>query len=130
MKEITNKEDAIIKSFFNVFKSVFEKGILKVVEGDTYSSPLRPIVEKVINAHAGKIEETIHDALLESFNSKEFKEALKKSFNEKLAKILVGSYGGEIESRVNALKANPETRARITLAIAKVMEEIAKGENR
>jgi len=36
--------------------------------------------------------------------------------------------GGELEKQVNKLKSNPETRARITLAISDIISQLLQGE--
>ena len=47
---------------------------------------------------------------------------MKDALNNKLAKVIVARMGGELEKQVNALKANPLTRAKITLAIEQCLE--------
>ena len=42
----------------------------------------------------------------------------------KLAKVLISQYGGEIEKTVGQLKANPTSRAKITMAIDSVMTDL------
>jgi len=66
----------------------------------------------------------ISDGFAELLTAESFRVALKKAFNEKLAKVLVSRMGGEIEKQVNELKGNLVTRAKITTAINKVIEEL------
>jgi len=44
--------------------------------------------------------------------------------HNKLAKVLISKMSGELEKKVNELKQDPTTRAKITLAINKVMEDV------
>ena len=55
-------------------------------------------------------------------NFDQFRDALKDALNAKLAKTLISRMGGELEKQVNELKANPATRAKITLAINELIE--------
>jgi len=90
-----------------------------------YNKPLSKITERVIGDHEAEIYNLVNTEVVAMLTADEFKAALKKALNDKLARILIARTGGEVERRVNELKANPETRAKITLAISGVIDELA-----
>ena len=53
-----------------------------------------------------------------------FRDLIKTELNKNLAKILIQKMGGELEKQVNTLKQNPQTRAKITLAISDIIESL------
>lgn len=88
-----------------------------------YRGPVKDAVDMVCKKHQDKLVAITERAYLSVLDSAEFEAAIKKAMNEKLARTLVGKLGGEIESRVNELKANPETRAKITLALTQIINK-------
>lgn len=89
-----------------------------------YNKPLSNTVNDVINAHRQEVFDLIDGEFSELITSDDFRSHLKAALNKKLATILVSRMGGELEKQVNQLKQNPETRAKITLAISKVIDEL------
>jgi len=108
---------------------IAEKAIVNAVEQELvgYNKPLSKFVTEVLESHKEDFITLIDGEVSSMINSKDFKKALSTVLNEKIARVLVGRLGGELEKQVNALKANPETRAKITLAVAKVIDETSKG---
>lgn len=111
-------EDNLLKS---AERAVYES-ITKALTND-YSGPLKEAVNSVIKKHQSKLEALTESAYLAVLDSAGFQQAISDALSEKVARTLVAKLGGEIESQVNALKADPATRARITIALT----EIAKG---
>jgi len=113
---------------------MLEKDILKtaqeaikgsLIENLTkYHGPLQKLCEQVIEDNKGSLYELINTEFSTLLNSDDFQNSLKCALNTKLAKVLVSKMGGELEKRVNQLKANPVTRAKITLAIEKCLKEV------
>jgi hypothetical protein len=89
-----------------------------------YNKPLSKLTEKVIDNNSDKLYSLINDEFSGLLDSKDFKIALQEALNQKLAKVLINRMGGELEKQVNELKQNPQSRAKITLAIDKVIEEL------
>lgn len=85
-----------------------------------YNSPLDPIVKRAIDRISGNLESMIVGCITSLTDTAEFKEQVREALHEKLARTLVSRFGGELEKQVNDLKANPSTRAQITLAIARI----------
>jgi hypothetical protein len=115
--------------------SEFESKILNDVKGaidqsikevlTKYDSPLNLIIREVIETHKDQIKGIIDDNITNLIESSTFKDTIKTELSAKLAKVLVSRFGGELESQVNKLKADPTTRAKITLAINSVVESLS-----
>lgn len=88
-----------------------------------YSSPLDPIVKRAVDANAPMIEGVLNEALSDLMRGSDFRQQLKDAAKAKIAKVLIDKFGGEIEKRVNDLKSDPTTRAKITLAIEAVVSQ-------
>ena len=112
-------EDQLLKA---ATSAVYES-ISKSMSND-YNGPIKTAVNSVLDKHKSKIETIVEDAFLGLINTEGFKESVSKALQDKLARSLVSKMGGELESKVNELKANPETRARITIAIAECIKSI------
>ena len=90
----------------------------------SYSSPLMEAVRSALSEHKEKLHGLASDAVSELVNSEDFKQTMKIEMKRKLAKVLISQYGGEIEKTVGQLKANPTSRAKITMAIDSVMTDL------
>ena len=91
-----------------------------------YNSPLKDAVNSALSTHRDALHELASKSVAELVNSEEFKQSMKLEMQRKLAKVLISQYGGEIEKTVGQLKADPTSRAKMTLAIDSVMEDILK----
>lgn len=89
-----------------------------------YNKPLSKLTERVIEANSNELYSLINDEFSGLLNSPGFKDSLREALNQKLAKTLISRMGGELEKQVNELKQNPQTRAKITLAISKIVDEL------
>jgi len=49
---------------------------------------------------------------------------MKEEMKRKLARVLITQFGGELEKSVNKLKSDPTTRAKITVAIDSVINNL------
>ena len=103
-----------------------EKAIGKAITEELvgYNKPLSLLTARVIEANSDKLFTLINSEFSELLNAEGFKTALSEALNQKLAKTLIHRMGGDVETRVNELKQNPETRAKITLAISRIVEEL------
>jgi hypothetical protein len=89
-----------------------------------YNKPLSKLTSDVIASNQDELFSLINTEFSNLIGGPEFREVLKIELNNKLAKILIQRMGGELEKQVNNLKQNPETRAKITLAISQIIDEI------
>ncbi len=101
-----------------ILKSV-KKAMSSAIVGELvgYNKPLSKLTEKVVSDNQDELYGLINDEFVGLIKDPEFKEDLGKALRSKLAKSLISRMGGELERRVNEMKADPSTRARITLAI-------------
>jgi hypothetical protein len=111
-------EQQILQAAKNGLNSAFEKELVG------YNKPLSLLVQKVIDKNQSELFSLIDNEVVNLIGGTEFKQALKDELNRKLARTLIERMGGELESRVNELKQNPETRAKITLAISSIIREL------
>ena len=86
----------------------------------SYHSPVKDVVNNVMKKHEDRLIEIADNALVSILDSKSFSEAIHQAINDKVARMLVSQIGGEVEKRVNELKADPVTRAKITLALSQI----------
>ncbi len=111
-----------------------EKELLKAVKAGiqsamagamaSYDSPIKKAVNHVLNEHSPEIARLVNEEVVEMLSSSTFRGALKLEIHSKLGKIIVSKFSGELEKKVNELKQDPTTRARITLAINRLIEEV------
>ena len=90
----------------------------------SYNSPLMEAVRSALREHQEKLQELASESVAELINSDEFKQTMKLEMKRKLAKVLISQYGGQIEKTVGQLKSNPTSRAKITMAIDGVMDDL------
>lgn len=88
-----------------------------------YGSPLEKVLTDVFAAEHQQFRAIFHTAIKSAVEDESFRNEIIKAIHVKLAKILISSFGGELEKHVNALKSDPATRARITLAIEEIVKE-------
>ena len=94
-----------------------------------YGSALRKITERVIEQRSGELQELMDGAIVAAINDETMRSEIAIAIRAKAAKTLVNKMGGEVEKRVNELRANPVTRAKITIALEKMIEEIGHEKN-
>lgn len=111
-------EQQILQAAKNGLADAFNKELVG------YNKPLSLLVKQVIDANQSELFSLINNEVVNLIGGTDFKEALKDELNRKLARTLIERMGGELESRVNELKQNPETRAKITLAISSIVREL------
>ena len=87
-----------------------------------YNSPLDSVIKAAMDKHAPACQVMLESAIASCVDDPTFREDIAAATRTVLAKTLVQRFGGEIEKQVNALKSNPTTRARITIAL----EELVK----
>jgi len=108
------------KDILQTAKVAIEKSIIENLTG--YNGALQKLCQEVMSDNQQEMYALVNDSFETMLTSDVFKTALKDALNNKLAKVIVARMGGELEKQVNALKANPLTRAKITLAIEQCLE--------
>ena len=92
----------------------------------SYNSPLMCAVKDALSDQSETLKSIASDAVNDLINSDEFAVTMKREMKTKLARVLISQYGGEIEKTVGKLKSDPTTRAKITIAIDGVMNDLIK----
>ena len=90
----------------------------------SYSSPLVSAVKDALFDESEKLKQISQAAVSDLLNSEEFALIMKEEMKRKLARVLISQFGGELEKSVNKLKSDPTTRAKITLAIDGVVDNL------
>ena len=90
----------------------------------SYGSPLMNAIRVALKDQENAIHKLASDSVAELVNSEEFKISMKTEMKRKLAKVLISQYGGELEKTVGKLKADPTSRAKMTIAIDSVMSDL------
>ena len=91
-----------------------------------YNSPLDKIIESAFLTQKEGIRDLLEEGISKCLSSEAFRHDIQQAVNQNLAKVLVQRFGGEVEKQVNALKSDPTTRARITLAIEQIVKDANK----
>lgn len=89
-----------------------------------YSSPLQKMVNEVTAEKTETIKELLREGLDSALSSSNFRQEIRNAFNHKLARTLMAKYEGEIEKQANALRQQPEFRARVVLAIESIIKDV------
>ena len=102
-----------------------KNGIGKAVQEHLckYNSPLEKLLGEIVSDQRGAIGKLLTDSIQSALKDETFREHISSSVRTKLASTLIQRFGGEMEKQVNALKSDPTTRARITLAIEEIVKQ-------
>lgn len=92
---------------------------------DSYDSPLNKILAAAIESKREQFQSLLTGALASCIGDSGFREEMNAGIRERLAKLLVQRFGGELERQVNLLKSDPVTRGRITAAIEDIVKAAA-----
>jgi hypothetical protein len=104
-------------------------GVAKSIEDSLtgYKRPLSELTDRVLATREADFSAVIGCGLDAILGEPAFAEEVEAAIRSKLARQLVGALGGEIEKRINDLRANPATRARLTLALEAMLDEQLAG---
>lgn len=91
-----------------------------------YNKPLTKYAGIILDNHKEAILQLLDDSLVLTLNDATFIDEVHTSIRKKTASTLISKYGGEIEKRVNDMRANPVTRAKITLAMETLINSIGE----
>lgn len=105
-----------------------QSGIAKCISDKlgNYNSPMDKFISEALSKRADEIKNLIDNGLTLALSDEMFRETIISSIRKKLGDLLVQRFGGELEKQVNALKSDPATRARITVAIDDIIKTTAK----
>ncbi len=113
------------KEILATIKQTIETSVVSELTG--YNKPLSKLISRVVDDHDADLYTLINNEFSLLLSSKAFKKGIKDALNKKLATTLISRMGGELEKRVNELRANPSSRAKITLAIETIVDNEING---
>ena len=87
----------------------------------SYNNPMDKMIDDAVSKHRPALTSLIADSIGSLLGDEQFRNQIQSQVSSLLAKQLVQKFGGELEKQVNALKSDPATRARITLAIDSIV---------
>lgn len=112
----------------DVLLKAIQEGISRGVKDtitSNYNNPFTKVIASVIEGNDSKLRTMLADSLNSAVGDPAFSEEIRGAVRATLAKTLVARFGGELEKQVNALKSDPTTRARITVAIEEIVKSKA-----
>lgn len=117
-------KDQPLISTNDVYKVVLDaltRQIGSVLDG--YSSPLNKIIADVVDGHTPELRGIVERALELTLKDKKFVATVNEEFQHKIAKSLVGKLEGTVERAADKLRQDATLRARMILAIEKIINE-------
>lgn len=97
------------------FQKAIRKGIETGVAGlfsNSYGNTYHKKIEELVSQNFDGLRSLMTEAINSCVSDAQFKEEIKASFRQQVAKKLIERFGGEIEKHVNAEKAKAEAEAR------------------
>ena len=90
-----------------------------------YNSPLGKLAESVVESHKAPIRNIMNEAMTEAIGRDEFGKQMREMFVHRVARVMISGMEGQIEKASNELKQNPQFKAKATLAIANIVDEMS-----
>jgi len=112
------------QEILNAVRDGIRKGVSSMLENQ-YHSPLHKVLSDVVAAKTNEFRGLLEEAIASCVSDQGFRDEVRIAVRSKMAKLLIDRFGGEMEKQVNALKSDPTTRARITLAIEEIVKQKA-----
>lgn len=105
-----------------IAEKAIDKSLMEAL--GSYNSPLHTAIKESLSDSTEHLKQMAKKSIDELIYTDEFQQQMNSAIKQKLARVLISQFGGEVEKTVNKLKADPTTRAKITLAVDKMMEDI------
>ena len=114
-----------MSDFHAEFLQAFRTGLAAAIKDRMtgYGSPIDKMLSGVIEAQSGDLRTLLAETISAALGDANFRETIAAAVRQKLARVLIDRFGGELEKQVNQLKSDPVTRAKITLAIEEVVRQ-------
>jgi hypothetical protein len=129
-KALTNKVVAPIHLESDILATAQEaisKSIMAVLVN--YDSPLNKLVKVVIENHNQELKTLINDAFTSVIRTEEFKQSIVSAFSHKISRTIISNNDGLFDKVSNELKQDQIFKAKMSLAVANVVEECLKNKN-
>ena len=89
-----------------------------------YDSPFNKLVEQSVASHKDQFSALMNKAFDLVLADEDFTKELVDGLRQKIARVLIGKMDGEVEKKINEWKADPQRRAKLTLAIAGILDKM------
>lgn len=120
----TDKKHAPISlesDILSVTQSAVNDSIKAVLTG--YNSPLSKLIGVVIDEHSQQLKAIISDSFNAVIGQGEFKASIISAFSHKISRSVISNNDGLFDKVSNELKQDSKFKAKMTLAVATVVEE-------
>jgi hypothetical protein len=100
-------------------------GIQKVIQQQlgSYDSPLQHMTEEVMEKNKSMIIQKMDKAFKSVIENPDFEKILQEEFSHHIARILISKMDGLTEKTASEIKNNPVTKAKLLLAIQKIIDK-------
>lgn len=89
-----------------------------------YDSPLQVLTKKVIEENSTELKALISSAFTSVIRTEEFKQSIVSAFAHKVSRTIISNNDGLFDKVSNDLKQDQIFKAKMSLAVAAVVEEI------
>lgn len=120
MEPNTILEKQIIQSAQNAVAEAIHQTLTK------YDSPLVALTKQVVIDHSAELKQMITDAFQTVIRTEDFKASIVSAFSHKVARTIISNNDGMFEKVSNDLKQDHVFKAKMSLAVANVVEECLK----
>ena len=100
------------------------KSIKEVLSG--YNSPLAKLTLEVINSHSSELKQIINDSFSSVIKTEDFKRSIIDAFSHKVSRTIISNNDGLFDKVSNELKQDSVFKAKMSIAVANVVEECLK----
>lgn len=92
-----------------------------------YNSPLVELIRICIKDHTLELKDIINESFESVIRTDEFKQGIREAFSHKVARTIIGNQQGLFEKVSNELKQDAIFKAKISIAVANVVNECLEG---
>ncbi len=119
-----NFEENILSTTQTAISSAISKVLC-----DDYNSPLKKLVNVVVDEHSHELKEIISESFSQVIKTDDFKKSIVNAFSHKVSRAIISNNDGLFDKVSNELKQDSIFKAKMSLAVANVVEECLKQKN-
>lgn len=96
---------------------------------DDYNSPLKKLVNIVVDEHSHELKRIISESFSQVIKTDDFKKSIVNAFSHKVSRAIISNNDGLFDKVSNELKQDSIFKAKMSLAVANVVEECLTNKN-
>jgi CHASE3 domain sensor protein len=96
---------------------------------DDYNSPLKKLVNIVVDEHSYELKQIISESFSQVIKTDDFKKSIVNAFSHKVSRAIISNNDGLFDKVSNELKQDSIFKAKMSLAVANVVEECLTNKN-